>query len=75
MPELEEITDMLQDVEIQVRPGTTEARLPELPLASPWLNPTQLDRPAFLLSFPFSYSTRIANKSLDAGSAAAAPPP
>jgi N-dimethylarginine dimethylaminohydrolase len=28
---------------------------------SPWLNPTQLERPAFLLNFPFSYSTGVAN--------------
>src|SRR3989449_6115712 len=37
-----------------------EPRLMEPP-ASPWLNPTQLERPSFLLSFPFSYSTRVAN--------------
>src|SRR6266576_6899064 len=29
--------------------------------ASPWLNPTQLQRPAFLLNFPFSLSTEVAN--------------
>lgn len=28
---------------------------------SPWRNPTQLERPAFLLNFPFSYSTGVAN--------------
>ncbi len=28
---------------------------------SPWLNPTQLERPSFLLNFPFSYSTDVAN--------------
>jgi N-dimethylarginine dimethylaminohydrolase len=28
---------------------------------SPWLNPTQLDRPAFLMNFPFSYATSHAN--------------
>src|SRR6266487_4466111 len=28
---------------------------------SPWLNPTQLERPAFLLNFPFSLSTEAAN--------------
>ena len=28
---------------------------------SPWLNPTQLGRPAFLMNFPFSYATDYAN--------------
>jgi len=28
---------------------------------APWLNPTQLDRPAFLLNFPFSYATGAPN--------------
>lgn len=28
---------------------------------SPWRNPTQLERPAFLLNFPFSYCTDYAN--------------
>src|SRR5262249_52866969 len=29
--------------------------------AAPWLNPTQLERPAFLLNFPFSYATESPN--------------
>src|SRR6266704_3558052 len=28
---------------------------------SPWLNPTQLERPTFLMNFPFSYSTGCPN--------------
>jgi N-dimethylarginine dimethylaminohydrolase len=28
---------------------------------APWKNATQLDRPAFLLNFPFSYATEVAN--------------
>jgi N-dimethylarginine dimethylaminohydrolase len=28
---------------------------------TPWKNPTQFDRPAFLLNFPFSYATDIPN--------------
>jgi hypothetical protein len=28
---------------------------------SPWRNPTQLEYPAFLLNFPFSYATRHPN--------------
>src|SRR5947207_14485579 len=51
----------MNQVRIQMRQVTREARLPEPVPASPWLNPTQLDRPSFLLSFPFSYSTRVAN--------------
>ncbi|MBO0857629.1 MAG: hypothetical protein J2P21_04075, partial [Chloracidobacterium sp.] len=27
----------------------------------PWANPTQLARPSYLLNFPFSYATRVAN--------------
>src|SRR5215475_901507 len=29
--------------------------------AGPWINPTQLARPSYLLNFPFSYATRVAN--------------
>src|SRR5216117_550601 len=28
---------------------------------APWRNPTQVERPAFLMNFPFSYSTDFAN--------------
>jgi N-dimethylarginine dimethylaminohydrolase len=28
---------------------------------SPWQNPTQLEQPAFLMNFPFSYTTDVAN--------------
>jgi N-dimethylarginine dimethylaminohydrolase len=34
---------------------------PELISKSPWVNPTQFDRPAFLMNFPFSYATDVAN--------------
>jgi N-dimethylarginine dimethylaminohydrolase len=33
----------------------------ELKIVSPWLNPTQLGHPAFLMNFPFSYATGFAN--------------
>jgi len=36
-------------------------RQPERKTVSPWLNPTQLGRPAFLMNFPFSYATGFAN--------------
>lgn len=39
----------------QVRPAPRPAT------SSPWLNPTQLDRPAFLMNFPFSYATGAPN--------------
>jgi N-dimethylarginine dimethylaminohydrolase len=36
-------------------------RVTEWKPQSPWLNPTQFGRPAFLLNFPFSYATDAAN--------------
>ena len=33
----------------------------EFKQASPWVNPTQFERPSFLMSFPFSYATGFAN--------------
>ena len=38
-----------------------EARAPLPRPAAPWVNPTQLERPAFLLNFPFSYGTGSPN--------------
>lgn len=38
-----------------------DRRQPERKAVSPWLNPTQLGRPAFLMNFPFSYATGFAN--------------
>jgi N-dimethylarginine dimethylaminohydrolase len=44
------------------RGGNGQARLAAGPAnASPWRNPTQLDRPAFLMNFPFSYATGAPN--------------
>jgi N-dimethylarginine dimethylaminohydrolase len=34
---------------------------PDSSTASPWLNPTQFERPAFLMNFPFSYDTGSPN--------------
>jgi N-dimethylarginine dimethylaminohydrolase len=45
-------------LKIQLQPTR---RQPEPQTVSPWLNPTQLDRPAFLMNFPFSYATNHAN--------------
>ena len=28
---------------------------------SPWFNPTQFERPAFMMNFPFSFATDAAN--------------
>ncbi|WP_146036020.1 arginine deiminase-related protein [Pseudomonas sp. LFM046] len=50
----------LEEVEISFG---KEARQPVLKSVSPWLNPTQLERPSFLLNFPFSYSTEEPNNS------------
>src|SRR5215471_18063409 len=38
-----------------------EAAKPVLTKPAPWQNPTQLDRPAFMLNFPFSYATGAPN--------------
>ncbi|HEY6166780.1 MAG TPA: hypothetical protein VI454_01985, partial [Verrucomicrobiae bacterium] len=40
---------------------TGDRRRPERQPISPWFNPTQLDRPAFLMNFPFSYATGVPN--------------
>src|SRR5262245_12522711 len=40
--------------------GHAAALAPPAPVC-PWLNPTQLECPAFLLNFPFSYATGFAN--------------
>src|SRR5215831_6768544 len=38
-----------------------EAAKPVQARPAPWQNPTQLDRPAFMLNFPFSYATGAPN--------------
>ncbi len=38
-----------------------EERSPKPGIVAPWRNPTQIERPAFLMNFPFSYSTGFAN--------------
>ena len=40
---------------------TRTSRLPHVAPAAPWRNPSQLERPCFLLCFPFCYSTQIPN--------------
>jgi N-dimethylarginine dimethylaminohydrolase len=44
-------------LKIQIAPGKDAEAAP----LAPWLNPTQLERPAFMLNFPFSYATESAN--------------
>ena len=46
---------------VEISQEMREHRLPVRTPVSPWENPTQIDRPAFLLYFPFSYSTGVAN--------------
>jgi len=41
--------------------ASTQALLPEQQRLQPWQNPTQLNRPTFLMNFPFSYSTGSPN--------------
>src|SRR2546422_11552258 len=40
---------------------SSEPRQAERKTGSPWRNPTQFDRPAFLMNFPFSYATGFTN--------------
>jgi arginine dihydrolase len=44
-----------------VWPPAAEPATRVTPAASPWQNPTQLDYPAYLMSFPFSFATDVAN--------------
>src|SRR2546421_5638371 len=44
-----------------ISPEPPQLALAEATAVSPWRNPTQLERPGFLLSFPFSFSTGIPN--------------
>lgn len=44
----------------QIQPESARAE-PRPAGVSPWLNPTQFDRPSFLMNFPFSYATVSAN--------------
>ena len=44
-----------------ISPEPPELALPQVTAVSPWRNPTQLERPALLLSFPFSFSTGVPN--------------
>lgn len=44
-----------------IQVGRDDYRQLELKIVSPWLNPTQLRYPAFLMNFPFSYETGFAN--------------
>src|SRR5437660_4743780 len=40
---------------------TNESTLTRPELSAPWRNPTQLERPCYLVAFPFSLSTEVAN--------------
>jgi len=55
---LKVLTDAPKALTIQI---SGDRRQPEQKSVSPWLNPTQLERPAFLMNFPFSYGTGYAN--------------
>jgi len=57
----DETTFMTTLTPLEISPETRERRLPQPTPACPWENPTQIERPAFLLCFPFCYSTGVAN--------------
>jgi N-dimethylarginine dimethylaminohydrolase len=46
---------------LEINHTKRERRLPHPTTAPLWKNPTQLERPTFLLNFPFSYSTGVPN--------------
>jgi N-dimethylarginine dimethylaminohydrolase len=54
------VVDITRD---RTAPAELNHRLvqPQPAPAAPWVNPTQLERPAFLLNFPFSYATGCPN--------------
>ena len=54
--EMTSLQVQIQDEQVQGERWLTKPKP-----ASPWLNPTQFERPVFLMNFPFSYATDIAN--------------
>ena len=55
------VATQLKQLALGLRPKDDQARQPQRKSASPWQNPTQLERPTFLMNFPFSYATGFAN--------------
>ena len=51
------VETQLKQMALGLRPADQAQRK----TGSPWLNPTQLERPTFLMNFPFSYATGYAN--------------
>ena len=70
LPELKPDKKVARGISVRVsetKPGTltisVKADRPQLDVTpkTPWANPTQFDRPSFLMNFPFSYATGVAN--------------
>jgi len=53
--------ETLQQIAVDATKENVDAEKRQTQFVPPWVNPTQLARPAFLLNFPFSYATRVAN--------------
>jgi N-dimethylarginine dimethylaminohydrolase len=51
----------LQQIAVDATKQNGYAKERQTQFAPPWVNPTQLARPSYLLNFPFSYATRVAN--------------
>ncbi len=51
----------LQQIAVDATKENGEVEEQHTLFVPPWLNPTQLTRPSYLLNFPFSYATRVAN--------------
>jgi N-dimethylarginine dimethylaminohydrolase len=51
----------LQQIAVDATKENGNAEERQTQFIRPWVNPTQLARPSYLLNFPFSYATRVAN--------------
>jgi len=51
----------LQQIAVDATNGNGNAKELQTQFVRPWVNPTQLARPSYLLNFPFSYATHVAN--------------
>src|SRR5215510_9835077 len=51
----------LQQIDFDAAKENGNAEELQTQFIRPWVNPTQLARPSYLLNFPFSYATGVAN--------------
>src|SRR5215475_3044837 len=53
--------ETLQQIAVDAMKQNGDAEERQTQFVRPWVNPTQLARPTYLLNFPFSYATQVAN--------------